>query len=225
MKVSIIIPFHKGISFLEECLQSLIEQSYEDIEVILVCDHIDEDVESFISPIKAIQSIKILELKDKTGVTAARNLGVSNASGEHIYFLGSDDYIGASTLKLLVKEAKETNCDLVYGNNIVTWSKRSIFIKNFATTENGNEEEDEKESDSFDSEEPNQKSQKKEHESIKNTPKKLENQGTLSQTQLKKKAAYDFLIANKKGVRDISVLNFWFTLRILFGSKQILCIQ
>ncbi|MDF2539548.1 MAG: hypothetical protein K0S76_2569 [Herbinix sp.] len=156
MKVSIIVPFHKGIAFLEDCLNSLIEQNYEDMEIILVCDRVEEDVESFIEPYKAKRDIKLFYLEDKSGVAAARNYGVLVASGEYVYFLDSDDYINHNTLELLVNSAEENNADVVYGKKIWTWFKRSIFMESLNTDENETDDDDEEEEgSSSDSEELN----------------------------------------------------------------------
>lgn len=141
MKVSVIIPFHKGLSFLEDCLQSLVEQSYEEMEVIIVCDRVEEDVKAFIEPYQIKCNIKLFYLEHKSGVAAARNLGITKASGEYIYFLDSDDYINYDTLELLVSTADNKNSDIVYGKKLWTWFKRVSFMKNLYN-DNGESEED-----------------------------------------------------------------------------------
>ncbi|MDD3172357.1 MAG: bifunctional glycosyltransferase family 2 protein/CDP-glycerol:glycerophosphate glycerophosphotransferase, partial [Herbinix sp.] len=216
---SVIIPYHKGISFLEDCLQSLVEQSYKDMEVILVCDHVEEDVDTLIEPYKTLQTIKLLELKDKTGVAAARNLGLSAATGEYIYFLDSDDYIGNKTLELLVTAAEVNQGDLAYGKKIWTWFKRSIFMENFSNEENENEDEDEdEENSSLDSAELNMENGgESESSSSLNEDQLLsddseegeeaDGKDTPKDPESKKKTALNHLVTSRKGVRNISVLN------------------
>ncbi|MDF2487308.1 MAG: hypothetical protein K0R46_3476, partial [Herbinix sp.] len=153
MKISVIIPFHKGLSFLEDCLQSLVEQNYHNIEVILVCDHSEEDVDSFVKPYIDQLNLQIFHLEDKTGVAAARNYGLRVSSGEYIYFLDSDDYIRENTLTLLISKAEENNSDIVYGKKIWTWFKRSIFLESIDNGDNESDEdtdgEDEEQSKNF----------------------------------------------------------------------------
>jgi CDP-glycerol glycerophosphotransferase len=154
MKVSVIVPFHKGLSFLEDCLQSLIEQTFDDMEIVLVCDHVEEDVETFIEPYQIKRNIKIFHLKGKRGVAAARNYGISVAAGEYIYFMDSDDYINSNTIESLVSTAEENKSDIVYGKKVWTWFKRSIFMETINNNEeNENEEDDgDEEGSSSDSE-------------------------------------------------------------------------
>ena len=118
MKVSVVVPFHKGLSFLEDCLDSLVEQNYNDMEVLLVCDRVEEDVEEFIRPYQSKINLKLYYLEGGAGVAAARNYGLDLAQGEYIYFLDSDDYLAENTIELLVSTADENKYDLVYGKDL-----------------------------------------------------------------------------------------------------------
>ena len=123
--ISIIIAFHKGRNYLKDCLDSIRNQKYLD------------DI-----------NVKVLELKNKTGVSAARNLGIENAKGEYVYFLDSDDYVMEDTFTNLL-EAVDTPPDglklskneikFVYGKIFHTWFMRAAF-----NIEQGNVDEDEK---------------------------------------------------------------------------------
>ncbi|HKL99739.1 MAG TPA: bifunctional glycosyltransferase family 2 protein/CDP-glycerol:glycerophosphate glycerophosphotransferase [Mobilitalea sp.] len=130
MRISVIIPFHKGLFFLEEALQSLLEQTYRDFEVLLICDHIEEDIGPMLKTYEGMLDIKELPLVEGTGVAAARNYGLQVAQGDYIYFLDSDDYIALDTLELMAIAAERENCDLVYGKKSWTWFKRSTFLAN-----------------------------------------------------------------------------------------------
>ncbi len=189
MKVSIIIPFHKGISLLEDCLQSLLEQSFRDMEIILVCDRTEENVKALVASYQELP-VKILELKGNTGVAAARNYGLSVARGEYIYFLDSDDYIGSAALELLVKKAEEGLSELVYGERLWTWLKRSMYLQN-SISEEGEEDGDED-----------------------------NNVGDSVELKLENGCeAYYHLITARKGVRNISVLNIMFKRSLLEDNK------
>ncbi|HWT75189.1 MAG TPA: bifunctional glycosyltransferase family 2 protein/CDP-glycerol:glycerophosphate glycerophosphotransferase [Mobilitalea sp.] len=219
MKVSVIVPFYKGISFLEDCLQSLVEQSYKDMEVILVCDRSEDDVAAFIEPYKKNLTIKLLQSEDKHGVAAARNYGLSKASGEYVFFLDSDDYIANNTLELMVSKAEEMNADFVYGKKIWTWFKRSIFLANFNTEDIENEKEEEDgEGSSMDSAELNLENggesvsgNSLNDDQLLNDDTQDEEEGgsrgASSNTTEKQRLAYDLLISQREGVRNITILH------------------
>lgn len=147
MKVSIIMPFHRGLHFLEDALESLRDQSFKDFEVLLICDHIDEDIDKCIDEYSKDMNLVLTHLEDKTGVAAARNLGLSLAKGEYIYFLDSDDYLDANALEQLVSTADNEKVDVAYGKKTWTWFQRSLFLRKLY------EEEDEDDDDEDDSEE------------------------------------------------------------------------
>lgn len=150
--ISIIIAFHKGRNYLKDCLDSIRNQKYKDIETIIVKDmkaldsseNIDELISEYLDDI----NVKVFELKNKTGVSAARNLGIENAKGEYVYFLDSDDYVMEDTFTNLL-EAVDTPPDglklskneikFVYGRIFHTWFMRVAF-----NIEQGNVDEDEK---------------------------------------------------------------------------------
>ena len=128
MKVSIIIPFHKGDFFLRDCLDSLVEQTYHDMEVIVIGDHAPGEDLILISEYEDKLNIKLYHLKDRTGVAAARNKGLEVATGDYVYFLDSDDYLYEDTIEALVEGALERNDDIIYGKKKPTWFQRSVYI-------------------------------------------------------------------------------------------------
>ncbi|NLL73009.1 MAG: bifunctional glycosyltransferase family 2 protein/CDP-glycerol:glycerophosphate glycerophosphotransferase [Clostridiales bacterium] len=128
MKVSIIIPFHKGDFFLRDCLDSLEEQTYRDMEIIVISDHAPEEDLVLLSEYKEKLDINLYHLEDKTGVAAARNMGLDVATGDYVYFLDSDDYLYENTIEALVEGALERNDDIIYGKKKPTWFQRSVFI-------------------------------------------------------------------------------------------------
>ena len=128
MKVSIIIPFHKGEAYLRDCLDSLVAQTYQNMEVIVISDHAPEDDLAILSEYNNELAVNLYRLEDKTGVAAARNLGLDMASGDYVYFLDSDDYLYENTIEELVLAALERNDDIIYGKKKPTWFQRSVFI-------------------------------------------------------------------------------------------------
>lgn len=154
MRVSIIIPFHKGEAYLRDCLDSLAVQTYQDIEVIIVDDHASLEELACIAEYDGKLSTKLYHLKDKTGVAAARNLGLDVATGEYIYFLDSDDYLYEDAIELLVEGALERDDDIVYGKKKPTWFQRSVYLLRLQEKAEALEKEQEEEKDENDIESP-----------------------------------------------------------------------
>lgn len=146
MKVSIIIPYHRDEAYLRDCLDSIAGQTYQNIEVLLVCDKVKIASLGFLSEYEHILTIKIFHLKDKTGVAAARNVGLDNATGDYVYFLDSDDYLYTDTIETMVFAAQERDDDIVYGKKKWTWFQRSVFLAMKQEQEEGDNEEENEES-------------------------------------------------------------------------------
>ncbi len=115
VKVSVIIPFYNVENYIEECLNSVVNQTLKDIEIILVNDASSDDslkiVQKFIQKDKRI----ILLNKDATeqkGQGYARNLALEVAKGEYIGFVDSDDYIKPEMFEKLYSEAKKNDTDI-----------------------------------------------------------------------------------------------------------------
>jgi len=146
MKTSIIIPYHKGEAFLRDCLDSLKEQNDQDIEILLICDRASKKNLSILSEYENELSIKVYHLTEKTGVAAARNLGLDNATGDYVYFLDSDDYLYGNTIENLVLAAQDRDDDIVYGRKKSTWFQRGIYLARKQEQELGDLEEDSEDS-------------------------------------------------------------------------------
>lgn len=87
--VSVVVPVHTGLVYLPEAIRSIEQQSYRNLEIILVNDSSGEDLHSCLDEV--VVPACIYSLPVKSGVAAARNFGVSNARGEFIAFLDADD--------------------------------------------------------------------------------------------------------------------------------------
>lgn len=148
MKVSVIIPFNKGIAFLRDCFEGLFEQSFHDFETILVCDHVEENINELVDEYKEGLNLFVYTLDEKTGVAAARNLGLEKANGEYVYFLDSDDYLLENSLEILVDAIEERDAEVVYGKKKSTWFKRSVFLA--TNTHDDNENDDDDDENTFD---------------------------------------------------------------------------
>ena len=129
--LSIIIAFGKGKEYLKDCFDSIKEQDYKDIETVLVLDKAninpEENIEELISEFSQSINLKVYETGDNSGVSAARNLGLLKANGEHVYFLDSDDYLMEDTLTGLMKTMDE-NKDLTYGRIFSYMGLRRLLL-------------------------------------------------------------------------------------------------
>lgn len=125
--VSVIIPFHRGVHFLEDCLDSLREQTRKDFEVLLIYDAVSEDVESLVSAYRDVLTIREYT-SPKTGVAAARNYGMEKAQGEYLYFLDADDYIFPDVIENFDRALKDNPVEFASGTCIATWFNRAVFF-------------------------------------------------------------------------------------------------
>lgn len=112
--VSVIIPVFNTEKYLLQCVNSVLNQTYNLLEIILVDDG-STDQSGMICDEYAVldNRIKVIH-KVNGGQSSARNAALDISSGKYIYFLDSDDYIGCNLLEKLVETAEETNADIVF---------------------------------------------------------------------------------------------------------------
>ena len=114
IKVSIIVPFYNVENYIEKCLQSLVNQTLEDVEIILVNDGSQDGTEEIAKQFVEKYPNKIMYLeKENGGLSDARNYAIPYAKGEYIAFLDSDDYVEANMYEEMYNKAKEENLDYV----------------------------------------------------------------------------------------------------------------
>lgn len=112
LKFSIIIPIYNTESYLKECIESVLSQTYTNLEVILVNDGSPDNSENICNDfVKKDNRVRYYEKKNE-GVAIARNFGISKASGDYIFCLDSDDYIEKQFIEKIVDKIKN-NTDLV----------------------------------------------------------------------------------------------------------------
>lgn len=127
MKISVIVPFHDEVRYLADCLDSLKDQTFQDFEVILVCDNCKTNMTEVLSERTDSFPMKLITNNTRTGVAAARNAGLTQVEGEYVYFLDCDDYIEKDTFEQMTAMG---SVDLVYGDTHVTWYKRQVYYEN-----------------------------------------------------------------------------------------------
>lgn len=112
VKISVIIPVYNSEKYLEQCLDSVINQDFKDIEIICVNDG---STDGSLSVLQKYKQIKLIDKKN-TGAGDSRNKGLEIASGEYILFLDSDDFLEPEALKTLYNKACLSNCDILFFN-------------------------------------------------------------------------------------------------------------
>lgn len=119
--ISIIVPVFNAEKFLNRCVQSILEQTYEKFELILVDDG-STDNSLHICQSYADENCNItLVSQGNHGVSAARNKGLSIAKGEYVMFVDSDDYMLPQMCEIMIKAIAEKNADLVVCGTTETW--------------------------------------------------------------------------------------------------------
>lgn len=112
--VSIIVPVFNSEQYIENCYRSIINQTYKDIEIILVNDGSKDNSLQICKEIAARdKKVILIDHSENLGLEATRNDGVNSASGNWIFFLDSDDTIDNRTIEILVEKSIKNNADIV----------------------------------------------------------------------------------------------------------------
>lgn len=129
-QASIIVPVYNVENYIERCLNSLVNQTFKDIEIITINDgSTDKSLELLNKYAKEDIRISVIDLGDE-GVSYCRNLGIEKANGKYIMFVDSDDWIDSSMVEVMYKKAEENKLDLVmcsYIREFKDHSKEKIF--------------------------------------------------------------------------------------------------
>lgn len=120
MKISIIVPIYNVSDYIADCLQSVLNQTYSDLEIVLVNDATPdnsmEEAQPWIEMLQKYYEVKVVNHDYNRGLSAARNTGMEVATADWIYFLDSDDEITPNCIELLVTQVKKyPDVDFVIG--------------------------------------------------------------------------------------------------------------
>ncbi len=111
--ISVIIPVYNVEEYLAECLNSVINQTYKNLEIIAIDDgSTDGSYKILKNYEQKEENIKVISQKN-SGQSVARNLGLKLAKGKYIYFLDSDDYLSLNTFERLIKKMEENSLDII----------------------------------------------------------------------------------------------------------------
>ena len=126
--ISIIVPVYNTENYLEKCLYSLVNQTYKNIEIIIIVDGSPDNSMNIIQKfVLADNRVKVISQKNQ-GLSGARNTGMNNTNGDYIMFIDSDDWIEIDTCEKAINASEKYNADVVF------WS----YIKEFSNSQKDN---------------------------------------------------------------------------------------
>lgn len=130
-KVSIIIPVYNVEKYLPKCLESVIGQTYADLEIICIDDGTpDRSAAVILSYAEKDGRIRLISQKNQ-GLSGARNTGIRAATGKYIVFLDGDDWIAHETIEAAVNKANENNTDVVMWGYVREFLNKAVEKKLF----------------------------------------------------------------------------------------------
>ena len=124
--VSIIVPIYRAEKYLNKCVQSIVDQTYKNLEIILVDDGSPDNCPAICDAwAKKDSRIRVIHQRNG-GFSAARNAGLDAATGTYIQFVDSDDWIEPNMVEALVIYAQQTHADIMKktGSNILPFAQR-----------------------------------------------------------------------------------------------------
>ena len=128
-KISIIVPVYNVEDYLKQCLDSLINQTYKNIEIIVVNDKTPDNSQKIVDAYKKKDSRIVSIIHDvNKGLGGARNTGIQNATGDYIAFLDSDDWLALNTFEKLVEEINKTGSDVIKYGRIEKFNNYEIYF-------------------------------------------------------------------------------------------------
>ncbi len=128
--LSVIVPVYNTEKFLEKCLDSIKNQTYKNLEVIVVDDCSTDNSADIINKfIDEDNRFKCVKHDSNKGLFQARITGVENSAGEYFAFVDSDDYISIDWYRMLIKNAVENDSDMVIGNTVCEDENNWMYVR------------------------------------------------------------------------------------------------
>lgn len=110
--ISVIVPIYKVESYLRQCVDSILNQTYKDLEIILVDDGSPDNCPQICDEYASLDSRIIVIHKKNGGLSDARNKALKVATGDYISFVDSDDWLESTMYERLLNRMRKDNCDL-----------------------------------------------------------------------------------------------------------------
>ena len=124
--VSIIVPVYNTADYLKQCVGSICNQTYRNLDIILITEKCADNSEQVCNEMAAIDNrIRVIHKNTISGVSRSRNIGLKSAKGDYILFVDSDDYILTNRVEKLLEELKKSNADVLISGK--TFSKNGVL--------------------------------------------------------------------------------------------------
>lgn len=127
--VSVIVPVYNVDIYLKECLESIVNQTYAHLEILLINDASTDDGKAICEAYaKQDRRVTCIHLSDNVGLSAARNIGIENATGEFLTFVDSDDFLALNFIEQLLNRAVKHAADLVISSFYSFDEEQRVFL-------------------------------------------------------------------------------------------------
>lgn len=126
--ISIIVTVYNVEDYLHVCLNSVLEQDYNDVEVICVDDASTDSSADILEYFeKKDYRVKVIKNNNHKGISSSRNIGINSSNGEYILFLNGDDWLSLDALKILVNETEKRDFDILLFKNMIFYEESQNF--------------------------------------------------------------------------------------------------
>lgn len=131
MKVSVIVPAYNAEKFIDKCLNSIIKQTYENIEVIVLNDGSKDGTQEIIEHYEHQDKRIFVVNKENSGTFLTRKLGVEKSTGDSIFHVDADDFLELDAIETLVVKMKSTGANMVISNHyhVIRGRRRKVENK------------------------------------------------------------------------------------------------
>ncbi|MCC4464824.1 glycosyltransferase [Limosilactobacillus reuteri] len=127
-KISVIIPVYNDEKYLEQCVESVLTQSYHNLEVILVDDGSTDATPAICEEFRRQDDRIRVIYKQNEGVGASRNTGLAMATGDYILFIDHDDWLLEDHIQKLYDLLKNNQADIAIGNFSGFLEEKKVFL-------------------------------------------------------------------------------------------------
>jgi len=125
-KISVIVPVYNTSKYLDKCLNSLLNQTYNNIEIVIIEDCSTDNSKEVLKKYEKNKNTKIVYNKKNHGLSYARNIGIKESTGEYIGFVDSDDYVDLDFYERLMKSIIENKSDIAVCDIKVCYVDKNI---------------------------------------------------------------------------------------------------
>ena len=131
IKVSIVVPVYNVENFIRDCLDSLVNQSFKDMEIIVVNDGTKDNSMQIVEEFADKDSRIVIVNQENQGLSSARNTGMKYIHGEYVTFVDSDDWVNSEYIGNLYRAIIENNADIACSSVIRKGKRKNKYRFNF----------------------------------------------------------------------------------------------